>query len=502
MLTQEENKRLEPLNKEKILKLIKTEKWLAQGGQGKVLYFSVPGYAAGYTIKNYYPSPFGRIMTITVNDEGTWGLDSNALKILAQKLTELIQTDMNFVEKNNEEMNKCTAQFNKVVRKRVKYKIVQSNIVQGNLEKLSDTSLKQLLLDEANATLEIWRPYLLADAFDENWDTILKKMLSKHSITLTEEEISVLFLPEVLSYVQEEEVELCSIALEKNKQKQAKSLEEHQKNFFWYKNNYSYIESQPVEHFKERLDHMNSPKQEKDAILNRVKVTKEKKQKIYAHYNLPDEIKQYINFIVVVSKWRDLRKQYTLQCHYYLKQLVKEIGRRRNIDYSLFENMAFHEFMEQAFTISKEDLERLQGPSMVFYDENFKPYVLYGKDVLDIKKAYEEAIHPGHEDIKGMCACRGEATGIVKVINKVEDFDKMNKGDILVSSNTRPEFVPIMKKAGAIVTDEGGITSHAAVVSRELNVPCVIGTKQATKILKSGMKVQVDATKGIVTILD
>jgi pyruvate,water dikinase len=66
---------------------------------------------------------------------------------------------------------------------------------------------------------------------------------------------------------------------------------------------------------------------------------------------------------------------------------------------------------------------------------------------------------------------------------------------------TRPEFVPLMKKASAIVTAEGGITCHAAIVSRELGIPCVIGTKNATKVLKTGDEIEVDAEKGIVKIL-
>ena len=75
------------------------------------------------------------------------------------------------------------------------------------------------------------------------------------------------------------------------------------------------------------------------------------------------------------------------------------------------------------------------------------------------------------------------------------------KGDILVTSMTRPEFVPLMKKAGAIITNEGGITSHAAIISRELKIPCIIGTKNATVILKDGDFVEVDANNGIITIL-
>jgi pyruvate,water dikinase len=81
------------------------------------------------------------------------------------------------------------------------------------------------------------------------------------------------------------------------------------------------------------------------------------------------------------------------------------------------------------------------------------------------------------------------------------DFHKMKKNDILVTSMTRPEFLPIMKKAAAIVTDEGGVTCHAAIISRELKIPCVIGTTCATTSLKDDDRVLVDADHGLVEIL-
>jgi pyruvate,water dikinase len=74
----------------------------------------------------------------------------------------------------------------------------------------------------------------------------------------------------------------------------------------------------------------------------------------------------------------------------------------------------------------------------------------------------------------------------------------MRKGDILVAGQTRPEIIAACRKAGAIVTNEGGICSHAAVVSREFSIPCIIGTKVATDMFKDGDRVEVDATKGIV----
>lgn len=75
-------------------------------------------------------------------------------------------------------------------------------------------------------------------------------------------------------------------------------------------------------------------------------------------------------------------------------------------------------------------------------------------------------------------------------------------GDVLVTTMTHPEFLLLMKKASAIVTDEGGITCHAAIVARELGKPCIIGTKFATQVLKDGDMVEVDADSGVVRVID
>jgi phosphoenolpyruvate synthase/pyruvate phosphate dikinase len=103
--------------------------------------------------------------------------------------------------------------------------------------------------------------------------------------------------------------------------------------------------------------------------------------------------------------------------------------------------------------------------------------------------------------IKGEIGNTGQASGKVRIIRKNVEFDTFVEGEILVTGMTRPEFVPLMQKAAGIITDEGGITSHAAIVSRELNKPCIIGTRIATQVLKNGDRVEVDANTGVVTIL-
>lgn len=98
----------------------------------------------------------------------------------------------------------------------------------------------------------------------------------------------------------------------------------------------------------------------------------------------------------------------------------------------------------------------------------------------------------------GQPAAGGQARGVVRLIFSAADFEKFQDGDILVTSMTSPNFLPIMKRAAAVITDEGGITCHAAVIARELRKPCLIGTGVATDVLKDGDMVEVDADRGMV----
>ncbi|RLI82592.1 phosphoenolpyruvate synthase [Archaeoglobales archaeon] len=132
--------------------------------------------------------------------------------------------------------------------------------------------------------------------------------------------------------------------------------------------------------------------------------------------------------------------------------------------------------------------------------EKDKIFIVQSRPVTTIREKKEEVEEEleGEILIKGLGASPGIASGSVKVILGEKEISKVEKGDILVTTMTAPDMVPAMKKAAAIVTDEGGMTCHAAIVSRELGVPAVVGTKTATKVLRDGMIVTVDGEKGIV----
>ena len=132
--------------------------------------------------------------------------------------------------------------------------------------------------------------------------------------------------------------------------------------------------------------------------------------------------------------------------------------------------------------------------------EKGKIYIVQSRPITTIgeKGEKEGELEEGEILVKGLGASPGIGVGKAKVIFSEDEISKVEEGDILVTTMTTPDMVPAMKKAAAIVTDEGGMTCHAAIVSRELGVPAVVGTKNATKVLKDGMIVTVDGDKGLV----
>ncbi|MFH0829453.1 MAG: PEP-utilizing enzyme [Candidatus Kerfeldbacteria bacterium] len=146
---------------------------------------------------------------------------------------------------------------------------------------------------------------------------------------------------------------------------------------------------------------------------------------------------------------------------------------------------------------------RAIGPCQLFGIINDRLVLM--RDEVEAKRFFARIV--GNRDmrskrsVKGTPACPGKVHGLVRIVMVPEDCKKIRKGDILVSNMTHTDYLAGMARAGAVVTDEGGISCHAAIISRELNKPCVIGTKIATEVFRDSDRVEVDANHGIVRLL-
>ena len=124
-----------------------------------------------------------------------------------------------------------------------------------------------------------------------------------------------------------------------------------------------------------------------------------------------------------------------------------------------------------------------------------RPITTLGDVCEDVAEASDDI---GEVLVRGLGASPGMAAGNVKIILDIEELDKIKDGDIMVTTMTTPDMVPAMKRSSGIVTDEGGVTCHASIISRELGIPCVVGTGDATSILKENTGVTIDGKKGLV----
>ncbi len=172
-------------------------------------------------------------------------------------------------------------------------------------------------------------------------------------------------------------------------------------------------------------------------------------------------------------------------------------------DLSFYTVGEIKELLSQGKIVDQKIINKRKKGVIVIHETGQKTRLFYGQIVKEIQKAAYKAKNAERMILKGVPASRGNGKlvrGMARIILNPQK-DKFQKGEILVTSMTRVEFVPLMRQAKAIITDEGGIACHAAIVSREMKKPCIIGTKIVTKILKDGDLVEVDVNKGIVKIL-
>lgn len=181
----------------------------------------------------------------------------------------------------------------------------------------------------------------------------------------------------------------------------------------------------------------------------------------------------------------------------YWKEFEK-LGKKHNLKLFDVFSLTHNELVDliEKGTIPKNLPKRKKEFGVTCIDGKFR--ILLGKELKKELARHEEKIESGINFVEGTIAFKGRAVGKARVLKEASDAEKVKEGDILIANETTPDFVSAMGKAAAFVTDIGGITSHAAIISREMEKPCIIGTKIATKIFKDDDYVFVDADKGVV----
>lgn len=229
----------------------------------------------------------------------------------------------------------------------------------------------------------------------------------------------------------------------------------------------------------------------------------------YKHLAFHNAIKKTVDYLPqevltkLLSVFSDARlyseKVYS-KTETFFRSVMKIIGRKEiyNAEYLTCLTQKEFEHYLSSGELPKEKILQKRFELSGLYVENGKEHTLDRKMCISLEKNIIHASSQAEKIIRGISAYPGRVRGIARVIADPHGRRIFNIGDILVTGMTRPEFLLFMKKSSAIVTDAGGILCHAAISAREMKKPCIVGTQNATELLKNGDLVEVDAERGII----
>lgn len=295
--------------------------------------------------------------------------------------------------------------------------------------------------------------------------------------------------------------------LEHAKNKNHNDLDEkiraHTKKYCWIRYNYegpAFSEKDLREKIKADLESKKPiPKRKtKQEIM-------QEQEKIEKTLEITPEWKRIFFLAREFMYWKTMRRDTQSFAFFVFEGFQRELAKRTGISLKEARQLHYKEvnaILDGQKTADSNELLQRQKHS-IYLLENGKTEILCGKNAAQkALEIIEEEFDDKIKELKGNCAMPGRVIGIAKIINSQKEFFKLKESEIIVSFATTPDMSAIIKKAAAIVTDQGGITCHAAIVSRELKIPCIVGTKTATKIICDGEKIEVDASNGIVRRLE
>ena len=286
-------------------------------------------------------------------------------------------------------------------------------------------------------------------------------------------------------------------------------LKVHLKKFGWL--TYAYMGPAMTEKYltrslKDSLKRGDVSGQRRELLGHYLNIKKEKEELI-KELGLPSNLIYLFKISSDLMFIKDYRKGIYQKSYLAMDKILGELAGRMGISLKEIKNLSFEE-VKEAFLKNKKkffkEKARIRAQKCCYSVKNGKIKIFEGELCEEMIKKMLPAERKSGEfknELKGLVAYGGKAKGKVKIVLTLRDVIKVKEGDILVSSSTNPDLIMAMRRAGAIITDMGGIISHAAIVSRELKKPCVVGTKIATHVLKDGDMVEVDADEGLIKVL-
>lgn len=239
-----------------------------------------------------------------------------------------------------------------------------------------------------------------------------------------------------------------------------------------------------------------------EETLSREKELIKQKDKSLKAVRLEKRDEVIFKLFEIFAHYIDLRKESMIRQAYSMDKLIHEIAKRSKYTLDNLRYMRGDEVIDilEGKNINLTEIEKRHLCYAAYYTPDGDS-IYSGKEALDIYNAWLKNFNL--KEIKGQVASSpvDEISGEVCVVIDTHK-DNFKPGTILVTTMTRPEFMPLMRKAKAVITDEGGVTCHAAIISRELKIPCIIGTKNSTRMLKNKDFVKMNLREGSVKIIN
>lgn len=385
-----------------------------------------------------------------------------------------------------------------------------------NLRRLNDAELADALANlrrEADAAQGM--PNIDLDVFDIYYDEFFRSEVRKQipgtetvSDSDFDEMIRVLSEPIHMTFVAEEEKMMLQAALGEDDPKTSAGVI-HER-FWWVPLGWEHDVPREKGYYEKKLEEYE--RGDRSALQSRLSDIEERPEKvgkqrmeIIRKMGFDDTIEDLLRVLDRFTALHDLRKEAQVRGVYAFLSILSEAVKRlgiENADKELYSREEIRSMLLGKPGPDAAEIERRRRAILILVERDGIRF-FSGEEAERMIAEETEEEHGNVEEFSGIGASKGVVRARVKVcIGAQEALRKVKEGDILVIGMTTPDTVPAMKLASAVVTNEGGVTCHAAIVSRELNVPCVVGTHIATKVLKDGDMVEVDADRGVVRIID
>jgi len=474
---------------------IKKNFWSHEILEAVPFYIFQPAESEAY-INKYYPVYFSLVIGFISFGNVSWHYIEKEQEEIAQYLVDKIKRNKNY----------SLLLLNRWLKDSKNFYRLYNQMMRGDFGVYTDKELGSDFNTLYNCFLPLGARSFVLEGFSFKADVVLEKMLRetvKHNNRedLYEQALIVLSSTTHESFLQEAEQKLYSLYKKYSDNLPEKVLNRYLSDYAWVHNNYAGTGSLDRKWVLEQIKEFKYKALQK---LNKAKIISERNS-IFKKIKASSDLMNFSRAIDDFMFWQDQRKKMVFHVIEVQKKLLVEFSKRWKIEKNLLEYLSPAEFVSWArhgkMIDRKKLLSRQKNCCIMVAKNNIS---LIDKDVVKIKKLITTKYSriENRQELKGSVANLGKVSGRVKIVLKVKDMENFKSGDILISSMTRPDMTPALKKAAAVVTDDGGITCHAAIISRELNIPCIVGTKVATRVFKDGDLVEVDANHGIIKTIE